>query len=63
MNKEDVNRSSKGQAIFTPLHDQDTYPGEEEDLESNDYLKPSTSLSILELGNLSWIFSITPLEF
>ena len=39
----DANASSKAQAIFTQLHDQDAYLGEQvEDLESNDYLKPST---------------------
>ena len=42
--KEDVNKSSKGQAIFTPLHDQDIYPGEEEDeRKSNARLKPSSA--------------------
>ena len=42
--KADVNTSCKGQAIFTPLHDQDIYPGEEEDeRKSNARLKPSSA--------------------
>ena len=41
---EDINACSKARAIFTQLHEQDAHLGEQvEDLESNDYLKPSTS--------------------